>query len=115
MDTADLLSAFVRENGFECGIVASASGQVLARSGDFGTLKWDGLPNSLFGDPDAIRGLYASLEGEILPQIYGQGDVSCVVNKVGDDLVVGLFDQNGRDDLELFDIGERAPEALSAA
>ena len=114
MQIGDSLSAFVQENGFDCGIIATASGEGLARSGDFRSLKWDGLPNSLFGDPEAIRRLYASLEGEILPQIYGQGDVSCVVNKAGDDLIVGLFDQRGRDDLELFDIGERAPEALSA-
>lgn len=113
MQIADSLAAFVRANGFDCGIVASASGEVLARSGDFGSLKWDGLPNSLFGDPASVRSLYDSLDGEILPQIYGQGDLSCVVNKLGDDMLIGLFDQNGRDDLELFDAGERAPEVLA--
>jgi hypothetical protein len=34
--------------------------------------------------------------------------------EMGDgDLVVGLFDQNGRDDLDLFDIGEPTPDALA--
>lgn len=112
MQLADALAAFVQANGFVCGIVASAAGEVLARSGNFGSLKWDGVPKALWGDSESIRRLYESLDGEILPQIHGQGDVTCVVNKVGDDLLVGLFDQSGRDDLELFDIGATAPQAL---
>jgi hypothetical protein len=113
MTMNDWLLAFVQENGFGCGIIATAAGQVVARAGDVLNPSWDGLPKALFGDPEAIRGLHASFEGECLPQIYGQGRVRCVLNKAGKDLIVGLFDGSGRDDLELFDIGERACEMMS--
>jgi hypothetical protein len=107
-----ILESVLLEYGFECGIIASSSGQELARRGELGGLQWRGLVDSLFGDADSIVRLERSLEGQILPQTYSQGNVRCVVMKPRKDLLVGLFTQNAEDAALLYQRGKEVSARL---
>ena len=96
-DLENNLRQVIDEQGFLCGIIATSSGEEILRYGDFDALHWKDLVKSLFGDADAIVTLNKSLEGQILPQVYSQGDVRCAILKPKEELLVGLFDQSGKD------------------
>jgi hypothetical protein len=87
----ELLDAVLHDYGLSYGVAATTGGEVLSRRGDIGALRWKGLLDQLFGSPDAIVRLVGSLEGQILPQVYGQGDIRAAVLRPRGDLVVGLF------------------------
>ncbi len=108
-----VLSEVMAEHGFACGLVASSSGQVLARSGEFTALRWPDLATSLFGDQDAVVRLDESLQEQTLPQIFRQGEVMVLVMKPRADLVVGFFDQSGRDVARLYRQGQQIDRVLS--
>jgi hypothetical protein len=115
MSSIDIvLRELVEEYGYVCGIATTGSGQVLARHGDFTALSWPDLPNSLFGDQDAIVRLDQSLDGQILPQVFAQGEVTALVMKPQAELIIGLFDQSGQDVTQIYLQGRRVSQDLSA-
>jgi len=107
-----ILKAICAEHGYLCCVAALSTGEEVAREGDFSSLRWRGLANSLFGDRDRIIQLNDSLEGRLLPQVYGQGEVFCLVMKPVDDLLVGAFGQDGRDFLRLYSEGKQISERI---
>jgi hypothetical protein len=96
-DLDKMLQRVIDEYGYLCGIIALSSGQEIMRYGNFAALQWKDLSNSLFGDAEAIVRLDQSLEGQILPQVFSQGDVRCAVMKPKEEIIVGIFDQSGKD------------------
>lgn len=96
-DLENFFRQVIDEQEFIFGIIASSSGEEILRYGDIDALQWKDLVKSLFGDVDAIVRLNKSLEGQILPQVYSQGDVRCAILKPKEELLIGLFDQSGKD------------------
>lgn len=96
------LENVVSAHGYACGVAASASGKVLARVGDCAGLGDRDLEPALFGDEEAIVRLYGSLEGKMLPQMAAQGDVRCCLMKPKEGIVVGVFVESSKDNVQLY-------------
>jgi hypothetical protein len=81
-------------------------------AGDPASLRWRGLIDSLFGNAGAIIQLNDNIRGQILPQVYGQGEVFCVVMNPLDDLLVGLFHQGKHDPVRLHAEGKEISQRI---
>lgn len=57
---------------------------------------------ALFGDPEAVARLRASLEGQLLPRIWGQGSLNCAVSRLPDGAVFGIFFERSMDPVSLY-------------
>lgn len=79
------------------GLACAADGRIIVTSGTKSLLKWGGLYDTLFGTSELIRQLYTSLDGQILPRSYGQGEVYCILLKPDGSTLVGLFGQGQLD------------------
>ena len=87
----DGLAGLVNEFGIVVVIVASLDDGALQMIGEAAALEHRDLVDQLFGDAERISELDRSLEGEILPQMWSQGSVSCVVCKPDAHSIVGLM------------------------
>ncbi len=72
-------------------IVADLDSGKADNFGDKAKLKYQGLVQTLFGDGDSIRDLNASLEGQMVPRSWRQGEVACILSKPVESTIVGLF------------------------
>lgn len=84
-------------HGLLCGALVDASGEVIVRSGAFESLQDVGLVSSLLGPDGSAKATFDSLEGQLLPQIYAQGENFALVDKVHRDLLIVLFGRGGGD------------------
>lgn len=62
----------------------------------------DDLQNILFRDAETVFATGRSLEGQILPRSWSQGNVSCFVCKPNEKTVVGLFCSDQRNPVEKY-------------
>lgn len=92
-----ILEEVLEEHGLVCGLVASSAGVEYARTGDFGRLDHTGLVNALVGDGASIARLDASVDGQIMPQLWSQGGTHAYVTKPKKDLLVVWFTQDDID------------------
>ncbi|MBC8029828.1 MAG: hypothetical protein H7Z16_06935 [Pyrinomonadaceae bacterium] len=95
---------------FLCYVVASAGGSIW-RGGDCEGLNGS-LVNVLFGGIDEAKGVFDFLDGRMLPQVYRQGDVFCLLMKPTIDIVVGFFAQDGRNGVNLHREGKEVSKDL---
>jgi hypothetical protein len=65
-------------------------------------LGFDDLEGTLFRDADTVLATGRSLEGQILPRMWSQGDVTCYVYKVNEKTVVALFSSEHRNPVEKY-------------
>jgi hypothetical protein len=86
-DLADLLS----EQGLPLAVVVNVANGNLLRVGCGGETEFDDLLNSLLGDEAAIQATNDSLQGQILPRIWGQGRLTCILCKPRSDTIVCIF------------------------
>ncbi len=82
--------------------IASVAKRSVRLLGNEQALPANSLLSRLFGDPDAIAALEHSLEGQIMPRIWSQGDVVCVVCRPHPDVIVGLISDEPRDPVETY-------------
>lgn len=73
------------------------------------------LVDVLFRDMDAAVALNRSLEGRLLPQLWRQGSVSCVLCKPVDDVLVGLFTDKGLDAIQMYWWSKEAEQVVRQA
>ncbi len=50
-----------------------------------------GLLPHLFGDAQTISSLNESLDGQLMPTIWSQGNMSCIVCKPDEERIIGAF------------------------
>jgi hypothetical protein len=84
-------SELLDASGVPFAIVANVLTGESVRFGNSSEVRFEDLAKSLFGDADAIVATNASLEGQILPRIWGQGTLSVAVCKPTDKTIVGAF------------------------
>src|SRR5690554_820508 len=82
--------------------IASVAKGSVRLLGNKQALPANSLLSSLFGDRDAIAALEHSLKDQIMPKIWGQGGVVCVVCRPHPDVIVGLFSDKPRDPVETY-------------
>ena len=95
------LASVIARHDLLYGLLVSAAGQVLLECGDRALVTEDsGLLESLIGPRGDARTTFDSLEGQILPRIWGQGEVFAFLCKPRPDLLVIVF---GRSNLPVAD------------
>ena len=106
MTAADAVAAnlarVVRRHAYAFGIAATRDGTVLATAGSTDALESDDLRRLLFGDAAAIAGLYASLDGQLLPRLWAQGATRCAVFRPAAGVLVGVFARSERSNAQLY-------------
>ncbi len=96
------LASLVDEFGIAVAIVASVDDGAVVMIGQSTALEYDDLAEQLFGDAGRIAELNRSLEGQILPQMWSQGSVSCVVCKPDPHSIVGFIYHETRSVVEQY-------------
>ena len=96
------LSDLISEFGIIVAVVASLDDGAVEMIGKRENLAHDDLVKQLFGDEETTAALNRSLEGRMLPRMWSQGEVSCVICKPSDEILVGLLyhDDGARDVFE---------------
>jgi hypothetical protein len=74
-----------------CGATIDATGKVAAEAGDFIAFASDGLVSTLLGPYGSARETLASLEGQLLPRMWSQGDEYAIVDLATEELAVVVF------------------------
>ena len=81
----------VRGLGITIAVVASLDDRTTEVFGEVAGLESKDLFQQLFGDAESFSALDRSLKGQILPRIWSQGRVSCLVCKPSETKIVGLL------------------------
>jgi len=99
--------------GFIGYAVASAHGKVVAQTGNLADAGGGWLWRMFFGGKEEILSLFAHLQGQTLPQHWGQGDLHCLLLRPAENIVVGLFTKGMRDQLATYEDGIRIADAIA--
>jgi hypothetical protein len=109
----EALGRVLRGHGLICGALISAAGEV-SRVGDYSTLHDAGLASALLGPLGAARKTFASLEGQLLPAIWAQGNTFAFVDRCGPELAVVVFGEGAVDASEQYQCSRRVAQAIAA-
>jgi hypothetical protein len=93
---------FLSDNDIPFAIVANVSMGEIQSFGDSLAISNTDLVNNLFADAECITAMQRSLQGQMLPRIWRQGQVSCVVCKPTDGIIVGFFCKDEREPVERY-------------
>lgn len=83
-------------------IIADVETGHTIRVGSSTGMGYDDLENTLFRDAETVLATSRSLEGQILPRMWSQGNVSCYVCKPNSQTIVGLFCSDQRNPVEKY-------------
>lgn len=107
----EALKLFVIKHDIARLVVVDSSGHVVVVDGQ-SKLPWEGLYKSLFGDAKRIGELRFSLEGQILPQVWSQGDIDGYVTETPGKHLVGIFRRANEDAVTGYRIAQQLVEAF---
>jgi hypothetical protein len=93
--------------GFIYWVLARMDGTVVHRRGSQEVLRWKGPLESLFGDSKAVSNTYSSLQNQLSPQLFSQGQTCCVHFRPLPGYVLGLFQQDQPDAVLRFTEAEK--------
>lgn len=79
----------------------------IEHDGDRHILEHKGLFDNLFGSEEAIIRLNMSIQGQILPQSWKQGNIKCIVSKPEEDILIGLIYIEFRDAIEAYQVSKQ--------
>ena len=100
--TISKLNEIMRDNDIILVLIANLKKGSIDELGDKYKLEYTGLLDTLFGDIERVQALNQSLENQILPQSWNQGNVKCLVCKPKDDIVIGMFFHEHRDTVQSY-------------
>jgi len=95
-------SQFVSTSKITFAVVASLDKGTVETVGDRKDLPSDDIVNQYFGDAETIGALNRSLEGQLMPRMISQGEVSCIVCKPSPDTIIGLLYTDDRNVVEKY-------------
>ena len=96
------LHEFLTSAGIPYALAANVATGEVDSFGDATAIVGTDLVNTLFADRESINALQRSLQGQLLPRIWSQGDLTCIVCKPSEDVIVGLFCRALRDPVEQY-------------
>lgn len=102
----------MRKNKIIYSVVTNLDNGLIETIGNSRDLIEDDLVTQLFGDFKKIKALNDSLEGQIMPQIWSQGVVKCIVCKPNSNIIIGLLYNENRPPLEAIDFIEEINDEL---
>ena len=87
----DRLRRVLSAHQLACGALVTASGEIVARVGDFDAFGSAGLVAALLGNGGASKAMFDSLRGQRLPRIWAQGNEFALVDKPAEEIAVVAF------------------------
>ncbi len=91
MELTRILDEVLQIESLSCGVVIDEFGEVLARAGDFESYPEKSLVSSVLGPSGKPRQTYASLEGQPLPAIWGEGECYAILDRPVPGIAFALF------------------------
>ena len=91
VELSRILGEVLQDERLCCGAVIDEFGQVLIRVGDFESYPAPSLVSSLLGPSGTPQAAYASLEGQPLPQIWGEGRYFAFIDRPMPGIAFVLF------------------------
>jgi hypothetical protein len=91
MELSRILDEVLQDESLACGAVIDEFGEVLARAGNFETYPEPSLVSSALGPSGTPRATYASLDGQSLPQIWGEGEYFALIDRPTPGIAFVLF------------------------
>lgn len=114
MKFAEQLQSILERQGFTAAVVARCSGEEILRVGALDDIEQTGLFRILFGGSGEVSSACQYLEGKILPQVSGQGDLRCAFSLAAAGRVVfGLFFNDRLDALAEHDKAREGARAVA--
>lgn len=98
----NMLEERLKEWNIPFAVVADLETGDAIRIGCSTGLDFEDLENILFRDADAVFVTGRSLEGQIFPRTWSQGNISCIVCKPNEKTMVGLFCSDQRNPVEKY-------------
>ena len=96
---------FLSKNDITFGVIAYLEDnevKKLDKFGDINLLIEHSIVDKLVGDIQSTNNLNKSLDGQILPQIWGQGKVAALIFKPNNNIIIGLFYEESRSAIEQY-------------
>ena len=87
----DGLQIILKRHNVKLAVVGCLADGSIEKVGTADGLRGHDLIQSLFGDHESLMALDHSLEGQLMPRLWAQGEVGCVVCKPVPSHLVGLF------------------------
>lgn len=91
------ISELMDKNNIVYAVIANLENGRVETAGGKEKLKYCDLVDTLFGDVEHIKSLNDSLEEQLMPRMWGQGEISCIVCKPADNILIGLFYHENRE------------------
>lgn len=93
-------------------IVVSLNTDSIEKIGNVTELEYRDLVEQLFGNIQQIKLLNNSLNGQILPRLWSQGKVKCLVCKPKDNIIIGLFYNESRSFMDSIDFSSEIAKKI---
>jgi hypothetical protein len=107
----DNLTAVLRDYDLGAGMVVAADGSTIAQVGHPGSVGCDGLMSALVGPYGDARVTFESLDGQLLPRMWAQGDSFAIVDKPSAAFMVIVFGR-GISAIEQYHLSKRVSAAI---
>jgi hypothetical protein len=108
------LPELLRALGIEAAIFFDRDGEQSQEYGNTKELRTRGLFRALFSGPDEVRRMRESLRDQLLPQIWGQGNLNSFVSILPGDRLYALFTTKPLDPVALYQLSKRSAEAVES-
>lgn len=106
------IDKFMKNHGIAYAIVTNLDSGLIETLGNISDLAYDDLVKQLFADFNSIKSLNKSLEGQMMPQIWSQGEVRCIVIKPTVNIIIGLLYNEHRPPFESIDFVDEVNNEL---
>lgn len=106
------LKNIIKENEISYCVVANLNTNLIDKIGDVSELDYKDLVEQLFGNIQQIKTLNDSLEGQLLPRSWKQGNIRCLVCKPKDSIIIGLFYNESRSFMESIHFGDNVTKII---
>ena len=105
------LIAVLREHNLPAGLVVAADGSTLSLVGDPREVQCEGLMPALVGPYGDARVTFDSLDGQLLPRMWGQGESFAFVDKPSPEFMVIVFGR-GISAVEQYHLSKRVSASI---
>jgi hypothetical protein len=106
------LQDYLANSGFLYAVVANLANSEIQHIGCSSAIGNTDLVPSFFADAESVTALDRSLQGQLLPRVWSQGDISCVVCKPTENVIVGAFCKKKSGPVEQYQMSKKLNDDL---
>jgi hypothetical protein len=110
--SVELLGEALERLGMAGAVVFDQVGREVRRFGALESIASEGMFRALFGGIDEVQRLRASLQGQVLPQIWSQGNTTCFVSQTESGTLYAVFLQKSLDPVALYRVSTETARTM---